>query len=66
MMLDRKCPACHGSGLEEDELTCAFCGGDGAVSSEARRQYLEFVLKEPLKSKTIKDIFKPIRPDPLE
>lgn len=61
--MDAKCPVCRGKGVEDDHLTCAYCGGDGNVSEEARRQYLEYLLKEPMKPETIKGIFKPIRPE---
>lgn len=63
--MDKKCPVCQGKGLEDDGHTCAYCGGGGNVSEEARHQYLNF-LKEPLKRETIKGIFKPIRPEPHE
>lgn len=61
--MDAKCPVCQGKGVEEDDLTCTYCGGDGSVSEEARRQYLEYLLKEPLNPESVKKIFKPIRPD---
>lgn len=56
------CPVCKGSGVEDDGLTCAFCV-DGSVSEEARRQYLEYILKEPLEKESLRKIFKPIKPE---
>jgi len=55
-----KCPVCK-DGKEDDGLSCTYCDGTGKVSREAHRQYLEFLLKEPLKKESIKKIFKPIR-----
>lgn len=36
------------------------------MSEEARRQYLEYLMKEPLDPESVKNIFKPIRPDSNE
>jgi hypothetical protein len=56
------CPMCKGT-KEVGGGTCAYCGGDGEVTEEARRQWLEYLLKEPLKNESIRKIFKPIKPE---
>lgn len=58
-----ECPMCSGKGVMKDAFMCAYCGGDGSVSTECRRQYLEYLVKEPLHPETIEGIFRPIKDD---